>query len=114
MSKSNIVLHSGKSQKTLDEERKNYYTVGEGKKLLQKSDKHQKGVQGLANDAMRTAMKENRGLRDNEIDNVIDNIEFGYSYRPAVRLSSKTSSAGKRYVARRNSKTGLKEWVLLR
>ena len=108
--KSNLVVHSGKKH-TYDEDLKNYHASPEHKALMQEGSKHQKGVQGLADDAVRDAMKEGRGLKTNEIENVIDNLEFGFSHRPAVAAVSKTSSAVKRFTARKNPKTGRMEWV---
>ena len=114
MPKHNLVIHSGRSKQSEKNDQKNFYRSPEGRKLMQGSNQHQKNVQDLANDSMRKAMKEGRGMSDKEIFNVIDNIEFGYSHRPAVAANSKTSSAVKRYVGRKNKKTGRMEWIPMR
>ena len=107
-----MLIRSGKSKKTAEQDRKNFYASTHGKGLMQQSAEHQRGVQSVANDLMIEASKEGRGLTDTEIGNALDNLEVGFSHRPAVaRPASKTSSAVKRYVARLNKKTGRTEWV---
>lgn len=110
----NILIRSGKSKKTIQEDRKNFYASKQGQDLMQQSAEHQKGVQSVANDLMRDAAKENRGLNDTEIGNALDNLEVGFSHRPAVSAHSRTSHARKRFVAKRNKKTGKTEWIPLR
>lgn len=108
-----VLIRRGKSKKTAAEDRQNFYSSDHGKHLMQQSADHQRGVQGVANDLMREAAKENRGLTDTEIGNALDNLEVGFSHRPVVRVNSRTSCASKRYVAKRNPKTGKTEWVLI-
>ena len=109
----NLVIHSKKSEKTAAADRANFYASEHGKHLMKESAKHQQAVQGVANDLMRAAAKEGRGLRDDEIGNALDNIEVGFSHRPAIRANSKSSSAVKRFIAKVNPETGRAEWVPL-
>ena len=109
-----MLIRSGKSKKTVEEDRKNFYASTQGQDLMQQSTEHQKGVQSVANDLMREAAKENRGLNDAEIGNALDNLEVGFSHRPAVKVNSRTSHATKRFVAKRNPKTGKTQWVPIR
>lgn len=111
MGKSNIVIHSGKSKKTASENRANFYSSKHGESLMQDSADHQKDLDGVANTLMREALKENRGLNDAEIDLALDNIEVGHTFRPAVRVHSKTSSGVKRFKQGRCAKTGKAIWV---
>lgn len=109
-----MLIRSGKSKKTVEEDRKNFYASKQGQDLMHRSTEHQKGVQSVANDLMREAAKESRGLNDTEIGNALDNLEVGFSHRPAVRANSRSSSARTRYVAKRDKKTGKTEWVPIR
>lgn len=109
-----MLIRRGRSKKTAKEDRKNFYTSTQGQDLMQQSADHQKGVQSVANDLMREAAKENRGLNDTEIGNALDNLEVGFSHRPAVSAHSRTSRARKRYVAKRNPKTGKTQWIPIR
>ena len=111
MDKSNIVIHKGKSKKTASEDRANFYSSNRGKHLMKESGNHQKDLDGIANTLMRDAAKENRGLRDAEIDLALDNIEIGHTYRVAVRANSRTSSAVKRFKPGKCAKTGRTIWV---
>ena len=110
----NLVIHSKKSAKTASEDRANFYASAHGRHLMSESAKHQSDVQGVANDLMRVAAREGRGLRDNEIGNALDAIEVGFSHRPAIRVASRSSSAVKRFIARVNPETGRTEWVPLK
>lgn len=108
--KINLVIHSGKSNKTAEQDRRNFYASNHGKELMRQSGEHQKNVQAEANTLMQAAAKEGRGLRDNEIEEVLDNLDFKHKHRGGS-FHSRTSAGVKRYVAKVDIMTGKAEWV---
>jgi len=106
-----MLLRSVKSKKTLAEDRKNFYSSDHGQHLLSESDKLNDQHQNVADEAMRKAAQEGRGMTTREINNVMDDVTHRFGHKPAVSAASRRSSAVQRFVARTNKKTGRAEWV---
>ena len=96
MSKQNLVIQTKELPKTLENNRKNWYTSREGKASLRQAQEHQVNLQGKINEKMSEEKQQHgtTGMSNSDYENFFGDM-LGQNSHQSKSLGS--SSAVKRY-----------------